>query len=84
MDGQVSLFDGFVDNPNEKPSIGTKVIFHYEGKNYPAYVSYHCGHDYFVIIFTDRKPSDDNPDVGLCSGWHVSMRGKNKDWSLAE
>lgn len=84
MDGQVSLFDGFVENPSEKPAIGTKVIFHYNGKDYPAYVSYHSGFDFFVIIFTDRKPSDDNPDIGKGSGWNVSMRGRGTDWDLVE
>lgn len=83
MDGQVSLFDGLIDDPNKMPDVGTKVIFHYEGKDYPAYVSYHCGLDYFVIVFTDRKPSDDDPQIAVSSGWHVSVRGRGKDWDLA-
>lgn len=83
MDGQLSLFDGFITNVDEKPPIGTKVIFYYEGKNYPAVVTAHCGADYFYIEFTDRKPSDDNADIEKASGWHVSLRGYGTDWEYA-
>lgn len=80
MQGQISLFDGFIDNSNEKPDIGTKVIFFYEGKQYPAVVTAHCGQDWFYITFTDRQPADDDPEVDDSGGWHVSLRGKGKDW----
>lgn len=82
MAEQISLFDGFLDDPSVKPPIGTKVIFFYEGKRYPAIVTSHCGetYDFFYIKFTGRQPSDDDSEVKDSGGWHVSMRGKGKDW----
>ena len=84
MDGQLNLFDGLVDDPNKKPEIGTKVIFFYNGNQYPAVVSDHCGFDYFYIEFTGRKPADDDSDVSNCPGWHVCMRGRKKDWDYKD
>lgn len=80
MDGQLSLFDGFITNVDEKPPIGTKVIFYYEGKSYPAVVAAHCGADYFYIKLTGRKPSDDNELVSDSDGWHISLKGYGTDW----
>ena len=83
MDGQISLFDGFIKDTEEKPEIGTKVIFFYEGKQYNAVVTSHCGLDWFYIKFTDKQPSDDDPEVDDSGGWHISVRGKGKDWEYA-
>ena len=78
MDGQISLFDELIQNPEDKPFIGTKVLFHYKGKSYPAIVTAHCGYDFFYIEFIGNKPQESN------SGWHVSMRGYKKDWDYME
>ena len=84
MQGQLSLFDGFIEKPNEKPAIGTIVIFHYNGKDYPARVQEHSYTDSFIVIFIDRRPCDDNADMQTASGWHLNMRGYGEKWSELE
>lgn len=86
-EGQMSLFDGMLKEIcDTKPEIGKKLIFHYNGKDYPCVVDCHCGYDVFYIKFTGRQPSDDFPEVGKIEsrGWHVSLRGYKKDWDYAE
>ena len=80
MDGQISFFDIGVRDINAKPAIGAKVVFYYEGKSYPAVVRGHMGGDHFYIVFDDKRPCDDNPEISTSSGWHVSVRGYKKDW----
>lgn len=84
-EGQMSLFDGFLkEECDTKPSIGTKLIFHYEGNDYPCVVASHCGFDFFWIKFTGRKPADDLNDVEDTGGWHLSLRGYGTDWDFPE
>lgn len=78
IDGQISIFDELIQNPKDKPFIGTKVLFYYKGQFYPAIVTAHCGYDFFYIKFTGKKPHEGN------LGWHVSMRGYKKDWDYME
>lgn len=77
---QISMFDELVQDPEKKPIIGTDVIFFLGGEIYDAVVTKHIGHDFFYIVFLDKKPSDDNPDIYPAEGWHISMRGYKEDW----
>ena len=84
-EGQISLFSGFLkEKCDTKPEIGTRLVFHYGGKDYDCIVADHCGFDIFWIEFTGRKPPDDFKNVGDSDGWHVSLRGYKKDWDFLE
>lgn len=85
MNGQMSLFDGFLKEIcDTKPEIGTRLVFNYRGKHYDGVVAAHCGHDFFWIEFTERKPSDDFNNVADSDGWHLSLRGYQKSWDFKE
>lgn len=77
MDGQISLFDVGVKAVSSKPEVGAKVMFFYEGKSYPAYVSYYVNDLSFVIIFKDERPC-------AASGWHVSVKDYKNTWDYLE
>lgn len=80
-EGQLSLFDGLLKNEGyTKPAIGTKIVFILDGKEYNCIVDTHCGHDFFWVRFTDRKPSDDDEEIDDSGGWHLSLRGYGKSW----
>lgn len=81
---QMSLFGGLLKEVcDTKPEVGTKLVMHYEGKDYPCVVDVHCGFDFFFVKFTGRTPHDDDPDVAESDGWHLSLRGYIKDWSFS-
>ena len=83
--GQMSLFDGLLkEECDTKPMIGTMLIFHYKGNDYPCIVESNCGHDFFYVRFISRKPADDFKNVEDTGGWHVSLRGYKKDRSYHE
>lgn len=74
MEGQMSLFDGFLTEVcDTKPEIGRRLVFIYDGKEYPCKVEVHCGYDYFWVRF-------DEPGPVSAPGWHISLRGYGKDW----
>ena len=78
MNGQLSLFNGLlIEECDTKPDIGTELIFHYDGLDYPCKVKSHCGMDYFYIVFIGEQTAGDT------DGWHVSLRGYKKDWDYA-
>lgn len=78
-EGQMSLFDGMLrEQCDTKPEVGTKLIFHHNGKDYLGVVDTHCGMDYFHIKLTDNI----YPDTP--SGVHLSLRGYKKSWDYAE
>lgn len=82
---QMSLFGGLLkEQCDTKPEVGTRLIMHYNGKDYPCVVDAHCGFDFFYVKFTDRKPSDDNLRLSNTAGWHLSLRGYLKDWEFPE
>lgn len=84
-EGQMSLFSGFLkEKCDTKPEIGTRLVFHYGGKDYDCVVADHCGFDFFWIKFTERKPSDDFNNLGNLDGFHISLRGYKKDWDYPE
>ncbi len=82
MDGQMTLFDGILTDICEvKPEIGSRLVFFYEGKEYPCIVEKHCGYDFFWVRFTGRRPQDDDEEIFEdCDGWHLSVRGYKQDW----
>lgn len=83
--GQISLFSGMLkEQCDTKPDIGTELVFHYKGKDYPCVVTTHCGYDFFFVKFSDAKPHDNNPEVENTDGWHLSLRGYKKDWDFME
>lgn len=85
IEGQLSLFDGFLKNEGYiKPAIGTKILFILDGKEYHCIVDTHCGYDFFWVRFTDRKPSDDDEEIDDTEGWHLSLRGYGKSWKYDE
>ena len=80
-EGQLSLFDGFLDNEGyKKPAIGTNIVFMLDGNEYPCIVDSHCGYDMFWVRFTDRNPHDDDENIYNTDGWHLSLRGYGKSW----
>lgn len=80
-EGQLSLFDGFLDNEGyKKPAIGTNIVFMLDGNEYPCIVDSHCGYDMFWVRFTDRKPHDDDENIYNTDGWHLSLRGYGNSW----
>lgn len=84
-EGQMSLFSGFLkEKCSVKPEIGRKLIFHYEGKDYIAQVTKHCGWDFFYINFLGKTPADDDEKIGKTEGWHVCLRGYKEDWDFWE
>ncbi len=80
MNGQITMFDELVQDPEERPFIGTEVVFYYEEKKYDAVVVKHLGCDFVYIEFLDKRPGDDNPNIYHGKGWHISVRGYKKDW----
>lgn len=84
-EGQMSLFSGFLrEKCDTKPDIGTRLIFHYEKKDYDCIVDAHCGFDFFYVKFSGRKPADDYPEVENTDGWQISLRGYGEDWDFPE
>lgn len=84
MTGQMSLFSGLLrETCDTKPEIGSRLIFHYKGLDYPCKVAKHCGWDFFWIEFTGRNPSADDVNVCDSGGWHISLKGYGKDWNFA-
>lgn len=80
---QMSLFGGMLKEVcDTKPEIGTKLVMHYEGNDYPCVVTAHCGFDFFYVKFIDAKPHDNDTDVDDTDGWHLSLRGYMKDWDF--
>ena len=81
MNGQMSLFDGRLTDVCEvKPEIGSRLVFQYDGKDYPCKVAAHCGYDFFYIKFTGRQPADDKPNIDRTGGWTISLRSFGKSW----
>lgn len=82
---QMSLFGGLLkEQCDTKPEVGTRLVMHYEGKDYPCIVERHCGFDFFYVKFTDKTPHEEDPDVSDTDGWHLSIRGYRKDWDFPE
>lgn len=80
---QMSLFGGLLkETCDTKPEIGTRLVMHYDGNDYPCVVAAHCGFDFFYVKFIDTKPHDNNPDVADSDGWHLSLKGYMKDWDF--
>lgn len=82
---QMSLFGGLLKEVcDTKPEIGTRLVMHYGGNDYPCVVMSHCGFDFFYVKFVDARPHDNNPDVSDTEGWHLSLKGYRKDWDFEE
>lgn len=82
---QMSLFGGLLKEVcDTKPEVGTRLVMHYEGKDYPCVVTNHIGFDFFYVKFVNAKPQDDNRDLSESDGWHLSLRGYMKDWDYPE
>ena len=85
MDGQFSFLTGKIEEErHSKPSVGTRLVYLMDGREYPCQVEAHCGYDMFWVRFLGRQPSDDDPDIGACEGWHLSMRGYGESWRYVE
>ena len=70
MDGQMSLFDGFLTEVcDTKPEIGRELECLIDGIH-PCVVDAHCGYDFFHVRFMDEESE----------GWHLSLRGYGKSW----
>jgi hypothetical protein len=77
-EGQLSIFDGFLTELcDTKPEIGRKLVFIYEGQEYPCIVEAHCGYDFFWVRFTDNAPEH-------AEGWHLSLRGYGESWKYTK
>lgn len=80
---QMSLFDGFLTELcDTKPEIGTQLVIHYQGSDYPCTVLSHCGADFFYVAFTGKKIHESDPQVAETGGWHLSLRGYGKSWDF--
>ena len=78
---QMTLFDGRLTDVCEvKPEIGSRLVFIYEGKEYPCEVIDHCGYDFFYVRFTGRAPEDDDEQLAKTGGFHLSLRGFKEHW----
>ena len=85
MDGQMSFLGGEIkEEIFNKPSIGTKLVYMMDGREYLCQVEVHCGYDMFWVRFLDRQPSDDDPEIDACGGWHLSLRGYGTSWRYYE
>lgn len=80
LDGQISLFDKMLQDFSKKPHIGSRIIFYKDSFTYFCIVNAHEGFDYFYVVFSGRKPCDDNSNIARTNGWTLSMRGYKKEW----
>lgn len=81
---QISLFNGFLKELcDTKPEIGTQLVMHYKGTDFPCVVKSHCGHDFFYVVFTGTKPHQTDPKAAKTDGWHLSLRGYGDSWKFA-
>ncbi len=81
-EGQISLFNGFLKEMcDTKPEVGTRLIFHYFSKDYECVVKSHCGHDYFYVEFTGRKPQNESH---IMDGYHLSLRCYKSVWDFPD
>ena len=82
---QMSLFGGLLkERCDTKPEVGTRLVMHMNGNDYPCVVDAHCGFDFFYVKFTSRKPSDDDSRLDNTAGWHLSLRGYMESWDFPE
>ena len=73
MEGQMSLFDGFLTEIcDTKPEIGRELVFIHGGE-FPCVVDAHCGYDFFYVRFPGGGPDG-------AEGYHLSIRGYGKSW----